>query len=186
MGTLPERMRSLCLLWSVLFASVLGGAAPDMATALEVGEHAPDFTLIATHGRNFRLSQFKGQKLVLLEFYMADFMPTDAANLSARKADYSKFRELNVQILGISSNYASSQKAFADSLGLQFPLLSDMPELKAIRSFGVLHATPIMARRAFFLLDQQGVVRGRWFAEDETVFPSETILQAAREIVGRR
>ena len=47
---------------------------------------------------------------------------------------------------------------------------------------GVLHASPIMARRAFFLIDKQGVVRGQWLADDSAVFASEPILQAAREI----
>ena len=174
-------MRGLLLL-GVLLAGGLGAA-----TALEVGEQAPDFLLPATTGGNLTLSwsRFRGQKLVLLEFYMGDFMPTCVANLSARKADYGKFRELNVQILAISASYSTSQKAFTDALDLPFPLLSDFPELKAIRSYGVLHASPIMARRAFFLIDKQGVVRGRWLADDSAIFASEPILQVAREIAGK-
>ena len=46
-------------------------------------------------------------------------------NLSTRKADYSKFQDLNVQILAISSGNPFSQKALADSLQLPYPLLSD-------------------------------------------------------------
>jgi len=59
---------------SVLLAGVLGVAG--MATALEVGEKAPDFTLPSTLGENIRLSQFQGKKPVLIEFYGADFDPT--------------------------------------------------------------------------------------------------------------
>jgi peroxiredoxin len=172
-------MRSL-FLFGVLLAGGLG-----TATALEVGEQAPDFLLPATTGGNLSLSQFRGQKLVLLEFYMGDFMPTCAANLSARKADYGKFRELNVQILAVSSSISTSQQAFTDALDLPFPLLSDRPALRAIRSYGVLHASPIMPRRAFFLIDKQGVVRGRWLADDSAVFASEPILQVAREVAGK-
>ncbi len=102
MGRGAQLMRSLLLLGGLL-AGGLGTAA-----ALEVGEQAPDFMLPATTGGNISLSQFRGQKLVLLEFYMGDFMPTCAANLSARKADYGKFRELNVQILAISASYSTS------------------------------------------------------------------------------
>ena len=47
-------------------------------------------------------------------------------------ADHSKFRELNVQLLGISANHQFSQKTMADSLKLPYPLLSDFPDLKAI------------------------------------------------------
>jgi hypothetical protein len=42
-----------------------------------------------------------------------------------------------------------------------------------------------MARRAFFLIDKQGVVRGRWLADDSATFASEPILQVAREVVGK-
>ena len=180
MRRLPKHTRSLLLL-GMLLAGGLGAA-----TALEVGEQAPDFLLPATTGGNISLSQFRGQKLVLLEFYIGDFMPTCTANLSARKADYGKFRELNVQILAISgTSFQTSQQAFANSLDLPFPVLSDRPALQAIRSYGVLHANPIMARRAFFLIDKQGVVRGRWLADDSAIFASEPILQVAREIAGK-
>ncbi len=57
----------------VLLAHVWGGAG--VATALEVGEHAPDFTLPSTTGEAVSLSQFRGKNLVLLEFYGVDFAP---------------------------------------------------------------------------------------------------------------
>ena len=50
-------------------------AAPRGAAALDVGEKAQDFTLPSTTGGTLSLSQFRGKKLVLLEFYGADFSP---------------------------------------------------------------------------------------------------------------
>ena len=41
------------------------------------------------------------------------------------------------------------------------------------------------AKRAFFLVDQQGIVRGRWIGEDLAVFPTEELLKAAGEIAGK-
>ena len=70
MDTMVKQMRSLLLL-GVLLAGVLGVAG--VATALEVGEKAPDFTLPSTTGEKISLSQFQGKKPVLLEFYVADF-----------------------------------------------------------------------------------------------------------------
>jgi peroxiredoxin len=107
------------------------------------------------------------------------------ANLSARKADYSKFQELNVQILAISSGNPFSQKALADSLKLPYPLLSDFPDLKAIKAYDRLSPNHMHAQRAFFLVDQQGIIRGRWPARGDEVFSSELILKAAQEIVGK-
>ena len=111
--------------------------------------------------------------------------------MAARGADYSKFQDLNVQVLGISANNPFSQKAFADSLQLPHPLLSDHPDLKVSWSYGVLQHKPIdpsqlAARRAFFLIDQQGIVRWRWLPEKQgALFASDPILQAAREMTGK-
>jgi peroxiredoxin len=91
-----------------------------------------------------------------------------------------------VQLLGISANNPFSQKTFADSLKLPYPLLSDFPDLQVIRSYGVLGATQVSAVRAFFLVDQQGVVRGRWWGESFDVFPTEEILQTAQTMAQKR
>jgi len=58
---------------SVLLAGVLG--VTGVATALEVGEKAPDFTLPSTIGEKISLSQFQGKQLVLIEFYGSDYSP---------------------------------------------------------------------------------------------------------------
>ncbi len=49
---------------------------PSPARAVEVGELAPDFKLPSTTGGDISLSDFRGKKFVLLEFYGADFAPT--------------------------------------------------------------------------------------------------------------
>jgi len=72
MSRRTNHTRSLSLV-GVLLASVLVGAA--VATALEVGEKAPDFTLPSTLGMEISLSQFRGRQPVLLEFYAQDFSP---------------------------------------------------------------------------------------------------------------
>jgi peroxiredoxin len=63
----------------VLLAIVLGLTAvavgPGPARAVEVGEPAPAFTLASTTGADISLSDFRGKKWVLLEFYGADFSP---------------------------------------------------------------------------------------------------------------
>ena len=73
MGMVAKRIQNV--LWlGVLLAGMLGGA--PVATALEVGEQAPDFTLPSTTGEKMSLSQFRGKTAVLIEFYVADFAPT--------------------------------------------------------------------------------------------------------------
>jgi peroxiredoxin len=93
-----------------------------------------------------------------------------------------------VQILGISSNNPFSQKTFADSLKLPYPLLSDFPHLKTIQSYGGLNPDwqSTTAVRWFFLIDQQGIVRGKWQGTTRDVFASEPILKAARELAKKQ
>ena len=58
----------------MLLTSLLVGMRET--AALEVGEKAPDFTLLSTTGDKISLSQFQGKQFVLIEFYGADFAPT--------------------------------------------------------------------------------------------------------------
>jgi len=89
---------------------------------------------------------------------------------------------LNVQLLGITDNLPFSQKAFADSLQLPYPLLSDM-KLNATKAYGVMYGGKW--RRLFFLVDKEGIVRGRWRGEDSGVFSNEPLLKAVEEIAGK-
>jgi len=68
-----NRIKSL-LLSGVLLAGVLSGA--HLATAVEIGDKAPDFTLPSTTGKDISLSQFQGKQFVLIEFYGSDYSPT--------------------------------------------------------------------------------------------------------------
>lgn len=61
------------------------------------------------------------------------------------------------------------------------------PDLKVIQQYtGLMDTKAAIARRAFFLIDRRGIVRGRWFAEAGSIFPSEPILERTREIAGKR
>lgn len=64
----------ILLFLGLLLAGLLG--TTRVSSALEVGDKAPDFTLPSTTGGKISLSQFRGQKLVLVEFYVADFGAT--------------------------------------------------------------------------------------------------------------
>ena len=75
MGILPKHLRGSFVL-GVLMAGVLGGAGTGVATALEIGKKAPDFTLPSTTGEKISLSQFLGKHLLLIQFYKTDFNPT--------------------------------------------------------------------------------------------------------------
>lgn len=68
-----KRARASVLI-GVLLTAALGAGGTRVATALEIGKPAPDFTLPSTTGEKITLSQFRG-KLVLIEFYGGAFFP---------------------------------------------------------------------------------------------------------------
>ena len=103
-------------------------------------------------------------------------------NLSARQGDYHTFQALGVQVLGIAAEHPFSQKPFADSLHLSYPLLSDAPALQVIQRYTGLQPHPsaphrLAARRTLVLIDRQGIVRWQWQGETSDVVPSARIVQ---------
>jgi len=88
----------------------------------------------------------------------------------------------------MSANATFSQQTFADSLKLPFPLLSDFPERKVIRGFGVLNEKAMVANRSFFLIDPQGIIRKKWIIDNPgaTVVYSPALLKDIEEIVGKK
>ena len=108
--------------------------------------------------------------------------------MSARKADYKRFEALDVQILAVSADNTFSQQTFAESLKLPYPLLSDFPGRKAIRSYGVLNESSMTAIRTFFFIDPQGVIRKKWVLANPStdVVYSPTLLKDIQEIVGKK
>jgi peroxiredoxin Q/BCP len=71
-----QRQARIGLLLGALLVGGLGLPDVPAATALEIGKPAPDFTLPAATGEDVSLRQFRGKKLVLIEFFGAAFAPT--------------------------------------------------------------------------------------------------------------
>lgn len=76
-----------------------------------------------------------------------------------------------------------SQQAFADFLKLNFPLVSDAPDLKTIDAYGVLNAERRLAQRSYFIVDKQGVIRfKKVLAPKEPLMSNEALLQEVAKI----
>ena len=88
----------------------------------------------------------------------------------------------------MSANSTFSQQTFAESLKLPYPLLSDFPDRKVIRAYGVFNDKTMAATRTFFLIDPQGKVRKKWTPDNPatTVVYSDAVLSGIREVVGKQ
>ena len=102
---------------------------------LNVGDRAPEFALADKDGREVKLSDFAGRRVVLY-FYPKDNTPGCTRQACAFAGAYDIFEENNVAVIGISKDSAASHARFAEKYELPFVLLSD-PELRAIQAYGV-------------------------------------------------
>ncbi len=131
--------------------------------APEVGTEAPDFTVRDQNNQPVTLSSFRGERAVLLVFYPFAFSGLCTSELSAARDDLADFQNDEVQILGISTDHPYALKAWSESQGFDFPLLSDFwPHGEVARAYGVFFEKRGMAVRGTFLVDKAGIVR---FAE---------------------
>lgn len=126
-------------------------------TVLEKGQIAPDFKLKGPGGQPVTLSEYKGQKHVVLVFFPAAFSGTCAHQLPEVQAALPGVEALEGVILGVSVDNHFSNTAFARQLGLGFPLLSDFWR-ETSRAYGVFSEKFNTSGRATFVVDKQGVI----------------------------
>ena len=125
---------------------------------VNVGEKAPDFSLKSTSGDMVSLAQWQGRKNVLVAFFPLAFTGVCTKENCAFSDDYSKFEGKDTVVLPVSVDATPSQNEFRTKHGMKHHLLSDFKR-DAGRSFGVLDEEKFFTRRAYFLVDKQGLVR---------------------------
>src|SRR5436189_4762755 len=135
---------------------------------VDVGSKAPDFTLTSQDRQPVKLSEQKGQPVVLA-FFPAAFSGVCTKELCRFRDSMAKLGEAKAQVYGISVDTFFTLKAFQDHEKLTFPLLSDFNK-QVIRDYGVFNEDMIglkgIAKRAVFVLDKNGVVRYREVLDD--------------------
>lgn len=126
----------------------------------EVGQAAPDFRLRGSDGTHYSLSEYRGDKNVLVVFFPLAFSPVCSHQLPEIQHRMEEFEAADAVVLGISVDSHWTAGAFARALGLTFPLLSDWKR-EASRAFGVLLPESNYSGRASFLVGKQGQVLWR-------------------------
>ncbi|MCX5225991.1 peroxiredoxin [Streptomyces sp. NPDC006553] len=128
--------------------------------AIEVGTEAPDFALKDNHGRTVRLSDFRGEKNVVLLFYPFAFTSVCAGELGELRDNHPTFVNDDTQLLAVSNDSIHTLRVFAEQESLEYPLLSDFwKHGEASRAYGVFDEEKGCAVRGTFIIDKEGVVR---------------------------
>lgn len=130
---------------------------------IEVGRQAPDFTLPHKPGEApVQLSEYRGDKNVVLLFFPLAWSPVCTNELSATRDSYTQYAEVDAEVLGISVDSPFTLQAWAADQGFQFPLLSDFNK-RVSEEYGVLYEDLLglrgVAKRAAFVVDKRGKVR---------------------------
>ena len=130
---------------------------------LKEGDRAPDFQTTDANGNQVKLSDFRGQKVVLY-FYPKDDTPGCTKEACSLRDGYSTFEEQGIKVLGASLDTEASHQAFASKYNLPFTLLSDTDHAVA-DAYGVYGEQTwgdkkfMGVARKTFLIDEQGKIK---------------------------
>lgn len=102
---------------------------------MEINKTAPDFNLPDQDGNKHKLSDYKGQ-WVLVYFYPKDNTPGCTTEACALRDNFPAFKKLKIQVFGISADSEKSHKKFVDKYQLPFSLLAD-EDKKTAKKYGV-------------------------------------------------
>ncbi|KIQ55203.1 redoxin domain-containing protein [Meiothermus taiwanensis] len=135
--------------------------------AIQVGDHLPDVTVFNTAAEPISLPTLaKGRPLVLL-FFPAAHTRVCEKELCTVRDSLAEYNQLGAEVYGLSVDTPWTLAAYARSLGLAFPLLSDYNR-EATRVFGLeisLRGLPGFAQRAAYVVDASGQITWAWVAE---------------------
>ena len=130
--------------------------------AIQIGQPAPQFTLVSSEKKEVSLSDFKGKKVVL-HFFPFAFTSVCTAQLCTMRDNFGYYDGLNAQVLGISVDSPFTLAKFKEENNYQFPLLSDFNKT-ASAAYGALYEEFAfglrgVSKRAAFVIDEdQNVV----------------------------
>ena len=129
---------------------------------MTVGDKIPEVLGIDQDGREIKSSDYRGRKIVLYSYPKANTSgcTAEACSLQAHKGELAA---AGYDIIGVSKDKQAFQKKFADSNGLEFPLIADTDTslLQALGCWGEKVACgrrTIGTLRTTYLVDEQGII----------------------------
>ncbi|MCS6820221.1 MAG: thioredoxin-dependent thiol peroxidase [Chitinophagales bacterium] len=131
-------------------------------TKLKIGDKAPDFSAPDQNGKNVKLADFKGKKIVLY-FYPKDDTPGCTKEACSFRDNYKQLQKAGYEIIGVSVDSVKSHKKFEEKYELPFILLSD-EEKQIVQDYGVWGKKKFMGKeymgtnRVTFVIDEKGKI----------------------------
>lgn len=130
---------------------------------IQINAPAPDFSARTTEGKDIRLSDFRGQKVVLY-FFPKAFTPGCTHQAKTFVAAHPEIAATGATLLGVSTDDYQTQCDFTESLNAPFPMITD-PDGSIARSFDIVWPLLKMVQRVTFVIDEEGIIRGAFHFE---------------------
>lgn len=148
---------------------------------MRIGDIAPDFRLPLHTGEDFQLSRCRNKQNVVLFFYPRDFTSGCTKESCLFSSHSEDIEQLDARIIGISSDTLASHRDFAAKYRLAYPLASDVEKIVS-RAYDALWPFGIAVRRVTYVIDREGVVRGKKHEELRIDRHWEYVLNVLREL----
>jgi peroxiredoxin len=147
-----------------------------------IGQPAPDFTLPSTSGAKVTLSQLRGTP-VMLAFFPLAFSSTCTEEFCTMRDDYGAFEGRKVKVLPISVDHRYSLVEYVAKHKLPVEMLSDFHR-EVSKQYGVFMPERNYANRAYFLVDEEGILRWSHVEENPSNRRENRELLEAIDAVG--
>ena len=141
----------------LLLGAILFTVSRLTAAELKVGDQAPDFFLTGSDGKEHKLADYRGKQAVVLAWFPKAFTPGCTSECKAFAEAGKKLRQFDVVYFTASVDDAEKNKKFAESVGADYPILSD-PDGKTARKYGVTDAVKKWASRWTFFIGKDGKI----------------------------
>jgi peroxiredoxin len=123
------------------------------------GSKAPGFDLEVERSERVRLSDFRGERNVLLVFHPFAWTPVCEEEALDLQANLASFESADTEVILVSCDAPASRQAWKEKLGLTYTLASDFwPHGEAATAYGVFDEDRGAPVRGTFLIDKNGVV----------------------------
>jgi peroxiredoxin Q/BCP len=134
--------------------------AINVNAEVQVGDPAPDFKLEGSDGKTYQLSDFKGKQAVVIAWFPKAFTGGCTAECKSLKENSEALKKYDVTYFTASVDPMGGEKgnkAFAESLSLDYPILSD-PTSETAKAFGVVNDSRPFAQRWTYYIGKDGKV----------------------------
>ena len=133
-------------------------AAASAHAELKVGDKAPEFTLKASDGKTYKLADFAGKQAVVVAWFPKAFTGGCTAECKSLRATSEGLKPTGVSYFTASCDDAETNGKFAQSLNLDYPILSD-PAKDTAKAYGVVHEGRVNPERWTFYIGKDGVIK---------------------------